>query len=172
VIYCKSTVTLGKQSNSKTLLLEYLARYLYRIAITNRRIQSLKNGKVTFRYQNSKDHRWKTMTLDANEFIRRFLQHVLPKGFHKVRYYGYLVPSSRHIFLSVIRILSLSYSSNGDSHNQNQGQEQYQDQEQNQKQQFLPHYHYKCPRCKTGDMVVIGQAFFRKNPAVAARPPP
>jgi predicted Zn-ribbon and HTH transcriptional regulator len=176
VIYCKSTLKLKsrKRTDSKVLLLEYLARYLYRIAITNRRILSIKNGKVTFLYQNSKDHRWKTMTLDANEFIRRFLQHVLPKGFHKVRYYGFLAPASRHILLSLIRKLSLSpasvsssssssslsFSSNGDSHNQDRNQ------------QSLPNYHRKCPRCKTGDMVVIVQAFFRKNPGAAARPPP
>ncbi len=73
----------------------YLGRYVHRMAIANSRILSIDNGKVSFRYQNSGDQQWKTMTLDAQEFIRRFLQHVLPRGFHKVRYYGLWNPAHR-----------------------------------------------------------------------------
>ena len=179
VIYCKSTLKLTwrKRADSKVLLLEYLARYLYRIAITNRRILSIKNHTVTFRYQNSKDHQWKTMTLDAHEFIRRFLQHVLPRGFHKVRYYGFLTPASRCILLSVIQILSLSTSttstptaSPSDSSPAASANALYLSQKKNQKS--LTHYHHICPRCKIGNMVVIVQTFFRKNPGAATRPPP
>jgi len=63
----------------------YLGRYVNRITIANSRILSLKNGMVTFRYQHSDTGKWDTMELKAIEFLRRFLQHVLPDGFHKVR---------------------------------------------------------------------------------------
>jgi hypothetical protein len=89
VVYCKPAI----QGADKVL--DYLGRYVHRIAIANSRILSIDDGKVTFRYQNCGDSQWKTMTLSANEFIRRFLQHVLPRGTHKVRYYGLWSPSNR-----------------------------------------------------------------------------
>ena len=55
----------------------------------------MENDHVTFRYQNASTGQWKTMQLKAMEFLRRFLQHVLPKGFHKVRYYGFLHPTNK-----------------------------------------------------------------------------
>jgi hypothetical protein len=76
-------------------VLNYLARYVHRIAITNSRILSIEDHQVTFRYQEVDESAWKTMTLDACEFIRRFLQHVLPAGVHKVRYYGLWHPAHR-----------------------------------------------------------------------------
>ena len=72
----------------ETAVLDYLARYVHRIAITNRRILAMDGRTVTFRYKNRKSAQWRTCTLTGHEFMRRFLQHVLPKGFHKVRYYG------------------------------------------------------------------------------------
>ena len=89
VVYCKSST----HTADKTLT--YLARYIHQTAITNSRILAAEGGKVTFRYKDSRESRWKTMTLEAAEFIRRFLQHVLPRGFHKVRYYGLLSPRNR-----------------------------------------------------------------------------
>ena len=89
VVYCKPTV----QGAEKVLT--YLGRYVHRIAITDRRILKIDDGKVTFRYQNARDRQWRTMTVAAEEFIRRFLQHVLPKGVHKVRYYGLWAPSNK-----------------------------------------------------------------------------
>jgi len=68
--------------------LKYLAQYIFRPAISNNRLVSMSNGKVTFRWQHSQTRRWNTTTLDSIEFIRRYLQHVLPRGFVKVRYYG------------------------------------------------------------------------------------
>jgi len=88
-VYCKPSV----QGAEKVL--KYLGRYVHRIAIANSRILSIENGKVSFRYQGSRTLQWKIMTLDAMEFIRRFLQHVLPKGIHKIRYYGLWNPSHR-----------------------------------------------------------------------------
>lgn len=89
VVHCKPAVQ-GAEN-----VLKYLARYVHRIAITDHRILSVEDGKVTFRYQNAWDYQSRTMTLPAEEFMRRFLQHVLPKGVHKVRYYGLWAPSNR-----------------------------------------------------------------------------
>lgn len=75
--------------------LKYLAPYIFRVAISNRRIERLKNGKVLFRYRKSDTGTFRTCRLPAEEFLRRFLQHVLPKGFVKVRYYGFLAPGCR-----------------------------------------------------------------------------
>src|SRR5262249_6147421 len=73
----------------------YLARYTHRVAISNSRLLKLEAGRVTFRYKDYADaHQHQTMTLDAVEFLRRYLQHVLPKGFMKIRHYGLL--ASRH----------------------------------------------------------------------------
>ena len=87
--------------------LKYLAPYVFRVAISNNRILKLENGQVTFRYRESKTRHWKTCTLPAEEFIRRFLQHVLPKGFQKVRYYGFFAPSQRHRLAQVQGLLGL-----------------------------------------------------------------
>ena len=68
--------------------LDYLARYAFRIAITNRRILAVDDNTVTYRYKDRAADRHRKETVSGHEFMRRFLQHVLPKGFHKVRYYG------------------------------------------------------------------------------------
>ena len=75
--------------------LKYLAQYVFRIAISNGRIITMEKGKVTFKYKDSKTKLWKFTTLNAEEFIRRFLQHVLPSGFVKVRYYGLFAVKNR-----------------------------------------------------------------------------
>jgi len=75
-------------------VLEYLSRYVFRIAITDRRIIEVKDGKVRFSWKDYRTGLFREMKLDIDEFIRRFLLHVLPKGFFKVRYYG--IFSSRH----------------------------------------------------------------------------
>ena len=98
VVYCKPTV----QGPDKVL--SYLARYVHRMAITNSRIQAIDDRTVTFRYKDSQDQRSKTMTLVGHEFLRRFLEHVLPEGFHKIRYYGFLSPSNRHLLESISRL--------------------------------------------------------------------
>ena len=76
-------------------VLQYLARYTHRVAIANGRLLGLDNGRVRFRWRDSQDHnQTKEMSLDAVEFIRRFLLHVLPSGFVKIRHFGFL--SNRH----------------------------------------------------------------------------
>ena len=76
-------------------VLEYLGRYVFRIAITNSRLESFDNGQVRFRYRDNKTQQIRHVTLSAFEFIQRFLQHALPRGCVKVRYYGIWSPSCR-----------------------------------------------------------------------------
>jgi hypothetical protein len=75
--------------------LKYLAPYIMRVALSNKNILSLKEGIVTWRYKDSNSKIWKTRSLPAGEFLRLFLRHVLPKGFVKVRYFGYLATKKR-----------------------------------------------------------------------------
>jgi hypothetical protein len=88
VVHCK------RVGNGLTAL-KYLAPYVFRVAISNKRILGLTDGKVTFRYRQSDTGKLKVCTLLVNEFIRRFLQHVLPRGFVKVRYYGFFASGCR-----------------------------------------------------------------------------
>jgi hypothetical protein len=72
-------------------VLDYVGRYTHRVAISNNRLLDIAEDKVTFRYKDYRhDAQHKTMTLEAEEFIRRFLLHVLPEGFQRIRYYGFL----------------------------------------------------------------------------------
>ena len=100
VIHCKPA---GKGPE----VIRYLARYIYRVALTNKRIVSIKNDRVSFCYQPVDSKRWKTMTLPALAFMARFLQHVLPRRFAKVRYYGFLHPRSREKLAAMRRQLAL-----------------------------------------------------------------
>lgn len=76
-------------------VIEYIGRYSHRTAITNNRLITLQQGKVTFRYKDYKDQgKQKEMTLEAEEFLRRFTLHMLPKGFVRIRHYGFLAPSA------------------------------------------------------------------------------
>jgi Putative transposase len=74
-------------------VLQYLARYVFRIAIANSRIQSIEDGMVRFRYRDNRTHQIRHIALSGIEFIHRFLQHVLPRGATKVRYYCIFSPS-------------------------------------------------------------------------------
>ena len=76
-------------------MLSYLSRYVFRTAITNARILDMDQTHVTFRWKDRNADAWCTERLPGVEFLRRFLQHVLPQGFHKVRYYGLWHPSKR-----------------------------------------------------------------------------
>ena len=84
----KNWVVHSKTVGKGQTALKYLAQYIFRPAISNSRIVKFANGEVTFKYKQTNQNQWKIMKLSALEFIRRYLQHVLPKGFVKVRYYG------------------------------------------------------------------------------------
>jgi hypothetical protein len=93
----------GQGQNS----LRYLSRYVFRVAISNNRIKSIENDVIKFLYKDREKKKWKTMTLDAMEFIRRFLQHVLPRGFMKIRHYGFLNPNSSLSIEKIRELISL-----------------------------------------------------------------
>jgi 5-methylcytosine-specific restriction endonuclease McrA len=76
-------------------ILEYLGRYVHRTAMSDRALIAMDDTTVTFRYRDSRDHRHKVLTLAAHEMLRRFLQHVPPKGMHRVRAFGVLHPAER-----------------------------------------------------------------------------
>ena len=78
-------------------VLNYLSRYVFKTAISNARILAVDETHVTFRFKDRSTHTWQTMRLPGIEFLRRFLQHVLPRGFHKVRYYGLWHHSKRDL---------------------------------------------------------------------------
>jgi Putative transposase/Transposase zinc-binding domain len=87
-------------------VLRYLARYTHRVAISNGRLLNLENGCVRFRWRDSRDeNRIKEMSLDAVEFIRRFLLHVLPCGFVKIRHFGFLSNRNRKAMVQLCRAL-------------------------------------------------------------------
>lgn len=117
-------------------VLTYLGRYVHRIAIANSRIVSHEQENVTFRYQESDTGKWKSMTLSAEEFLRRFLQHVLPQGFHKVRYYGLWSPANRQELDEVRRQLTAEQTGEAEE----------------PAPQAAPR---RCPVCVRGLMVVV-----------------
>jgi hypothetical protein len=86
-------------------VLEYLARYTHRVAIANSRIRAIKDGRVTFTAKDRKKNKMESVTITAVEFIRRFLLHSLPKGFFRIRHYGYLANRNRTANLKTIRRL-------------------------------------------------------------------
>lgn len=84
----------------------YLGRYTHRVAIANSRFVAIDDGRVSFRWKDYRHHgRQKVMTLDAGEFMRRFLQHVLPVGFHRIRHFGFLANGCRKAKLAHCRRL-------------------------------------------------------------------
>jgi hypothetical protein len=100
VVYCKSPF------NGPETVVAYLGRYTHRIAITNHRLIDIENGRVSFLWKDYADgNKRKAMTLDAFEFIRRFLLHVLPDGFVKIRYFGLLANRIRKASLEMCREL-------------------------------------------------------------------
>ena len=149
VVYCKPAV----QGAGKVL--NYLARYVHRVAITNSRILSADDGKVTFRYKGLDAAQTKTMTVRAEEFIRRFLQHVLPTGVHKIRYYGLWSPSHRKDLSKVQHTLTQS------------GNDQQERIEEDTNMEAPPSSEArKCRHCQRGTLIRI-----RRLPRQGRAPP-
>jgi hypothetical protein len=88
---------------------KYLAPYVFKVAISNSRIIKVEDHKVLFKYKKPKSNRWRTMRLDVMEFMRRFLQHVLPSGFMKVRHYGFLSPGASVPLEKIEALIELSF---------------------------------------------------------------
>src|SRR5438874_4807008 len=98
VVYAKRPFGGPKQ------VLDYLGRYTHRVAIANSRLVDCDSGRVRFRWKDYRAHdKSKVMTLDAGEFIRRFLLHVLPDGFRRIRHFGFLANARRTIKLARVR---------------------------------------------------------------------
>ena len=95
--------------SSSEASLKYLAPYVFRVAISNSRILKVENHTVFIRYRKPHCHRLRTLALEVMEFIRRFLQHVLPTGFMKVRYYGFLNPNCRVPLDHIRTLIELAY---------------------------------------------------------------
>ena len=137
-------------------VLDYVGRYTHRVAISNNRLVAIENGQVSFQW---KDYRngseVKTMTLSADEFIRRFLLHVLPNGFQRIRYYGFLGNRYRKQKLDQCRrLLGMPLP---DQH-ATAIESDYQDRYENLTGRSLR----QCPQCQIGHMVLV--AILPKSP--------
>jgi len=105
-LYTKNwVVSVRDPVKSPEHVLEYLARYTHRVAIANSRIKKLKDGMVTFTAKDRKKNKTESVTITAVEFIRRFLLHSLPKGFVRIRHYGFLANRNRSANLNTVRRL-------------------------------------------------------------------
>lgn len=101
VVYCKPPF------KNVSKVIEYLGRYTHRVAISNNRVLALKDGKVTFSWRDYRDNnKKKTMTITAVEFIRRFMLHILPSGFRKIRHYGILASRNKSTRISLCKKLT------------------------------------------------------------------
>jgi hypothetical protein len=135
-------------------VLEYLSRYTHRVAISNRRLIAYDQHRVTFKwkdYRVKRNKRYKTMTLAAEEFVRRFLIHVLPKGFHRIRHFGLFANPVRTPNLKRLRTLLI--------HHTNEQTETAQDNNN------TPRNTYVCPTC--GAAMTIIETLPRTPPARA-----
>jgi hypothetical protein len=141
-------------------VLRYLARYVFRVAISENRIVGLDDAGVIIRHKHRASNRWRHTRLDGHEFMRRFLQHVLPKGFHKVRYYGLWHPSRRAAAAQARLMLTLGQPASANRnapHNHIEG---------NAADQPTRQVHADgariCPCCGTGHLVHTGRLHPKK----------
>lgn len=142
VVYAKTPFA-GPQQ-----VLDYVGRYTHRVAISNNRLLGIEDGSVTFRWKNYRDHnRPKIMTLAADEFLRRFLLHVLPNGFQRIRYYGFLGNRYREEKLARCRqLLGMAVQPETPY-----SREDYRDRHE----QLTGSSLRQCPNCGHGRMVLI-----------------
>jgi hypothetical protein len=138
VVYIKEPFT------SPLNLIKYIARYIHRIAISNKRILKIENGCVTFSYKDYADNNTrKTMTITAVEFIRRFMLHILPEGFMRIRQYGFLSNAAKKKKLARIRkLIQEMPDTKTETHNDKENNED-----------TAPHHPFECPQCKKGTLV-------------------
>ena len=143
VVYAK------RPFGSPQTVLDYLGRYTHRVALSNDRILSAQNGQVTFTYRDRKDKdRLKSMALDAQEFIRRFLLHVLPDGFMRIRHFGFLANrAKKHALPQCRKLLGLSPAL----------AEMPKRSAQDLLRELTGIDLSRCPSCKLGTMIVVGE---------------
>src|SRR5271169_293735 len=132
-------------------VVDYLGRYTHRVAISNHRLLDIEDGQVKFNWRDYRDHnQQKTMPLSAEEFIRRFLLHVLPSGFHRIRYYGFLGNRYRKEKLEHCHQL-LGMTPPNESSSQPQPGEDYRD----RYEKLTGHSLRECPVCHRGRMITV-----------------
>ena len=130
-------------------MLAYVARYTHRVAVSNNRLVAIEDGKARFRWKDYRNgNRQKTMTLGADEFIRRFLLHVLSQGFQRIRYYGFLANRYREQKLARCRELLAVPQPQPPN---NQAVRDYRDRYEELTRTSLK----ECPACLYGRMVII-----------------
>lgn len=141
VVYAKAPM---RQSGH---VLKYLARYSHRVAISNPRLVSMEDGNVTFKWKDYKrGNRLRTITLEAVEFIRRFLLHVLPRGFQRIRHYGLLANKARQVKLAQCRTLLMQTTID------DAGGKVQPNPEDEMTRKDMP---MVCPVCKQGQMQLV-----------------
>jgi hypothetical protein len=149
ILYAKPwVVNMQKPINRPEGVLEYLGRYTHRVAISNHRIVSLNDGMVTFTYKNRKTNQITQATVSAVEFIRRFLLHALPKGFVRIRHFGFLANRNKAEHIKKLRrVLELPLDT-----------EPYDPQSIEELIHKLTGIDLTlCPCCKKGKMILVGE---------------
>jgi hypothetical protein len=132
-------------------VVDYVGRYTHRVAISNHRIVDIEGGHVKFNWRDYRDNnQQKTMPLSADEFIGRFLLHVLPSGFHRIRYYGFLGNRHRNEKLQHCRQL-LGMATSSESCSVTATPEDYRD----RYERLTGHSLRECPICHRGRMVTV-----------------
>ena len=132
-------------------VVDYVGRYTHRVAISNNRILDIENGQVKFTWRDYRDHnQQKIMPLSADEFIRRFLLHVLPSGFHRIRYYGFLANPRRKQKLELCRQL-LGAPAPPLASSELAKSEDYRD----RYERLTGHSLRECPHCHRGRMIAV-----------------
>ena len=142
-------------------VLEYLSRYVFRIAITDRRILEVKDGKVRFSWKDYRTGLFREMKLETDEFIRRFLLHVLPKGFFKVRYYGIFSSRYRKQNIETAKQLLAQEAENKKEEALEDGARVWEKQDTvwNEILELISSYRQpNCPACKKGRLHFAGIA--------------
>jgi len=135
-------------------VIEYLGRYTHKVAISNHRIVNINDAGVTFRWRDYRDNKVKVMTLQGPEFFRRFCQHILPKGFVRIRHYGLLSTSKRPL----LRELQKSFGISAPEVKQKKDWKQI-------SKEFLNYDPDVCPHCRKGKMIMLERF-------IAGRAPP
>jgi hypothetical protein len=131
-------------------VLDYVGRYTHRVAISNNRLLDIAGNQVQFKWKDYRDgSQVKTMTVSADEFIRRFLMHVMPNGFHRIRYYGFLGNRCRNRKLTECRrLLGMCTENYGETRKpKKEYQERY--------QELTGRSLRQCPHCEQGQMVKV-----------------
>lgn len=144
-IWKKKWVVHCQHAGSGQKVLDYLGRYVFRIAISHSRLEALEQGQVTFRYRDNRTQQIKRVTLAAAEFIQRFLQHVLPRGLTKVRHYGLSSAASGQRHAQALALLQTAAAA------------QAQCSTPEPKAATAPvEPRHPCPYCRTGKLVWLG----------------